>query len=60
VESLVRWWLEGDRSADPELPILSGWRRDLAGDALLAWLSGETAIAIDERSDAGIRLAEES
>jgi histidyl-tRNA synthetase len=47
-------------TADAELPILSGWRRDLAGDALLAWLSGETAIAIDERSDAGIRLAEES
>jgi ribonuclease D len=60
VESLVRWWLEGDRNEDPGLPVLSGWRRELAGEALLAWLSGETAIAIDERSDAGIRLAEEN
>lgn len=60
VEQLVRWWLEDEREADPDLPILAGWRRDLAGEALLGWLSGETAIAIDEGSDAGIRLAEES
>lgn len=58
VERLVRWWLEEDRESDPDLPILSGWRRELAGEALLGWLAGETAIAIDEGSDAGIRLAE--
>ncbi len=57
VEELVRWWVEGDRDTEPELPVLGGWRRELAGEALLAWLSGETAIEIDESSDAGIRLA---
>lgn len=57
IEALVRWWLEGDRSREPELPVLGGWRRDLAGEALLAWLAGETAIAIDEGSEAGIKLA---
>lgn len=57
IEALVRWWLEGDRAREPELPVLAGWRRELAGDALLAWLSGETTIAIDEGSEAGIKLA---
>lgn len=57
VESLVRWWVEGNRSEEPDLPLLAGWRRELAGRALLSWLSGETAIEIDEASDAGIRLA---
>lgn len=58
IEALVRWWLEGERSREPELPVLAGWRRELAGGALLAWLSGETTIAIDEASEAGIKLAE--
>ncbi|HLE84387.1 MAG TPA: HRDC domain-containing protein [Thermoanaerobaculia bacterium] len=58
IEALVRWWLEGDRGREPDLPVLAGWRRELAGETLLAWLSGETTIAIDEASEAGIRLAE--
>lgn len=57
LESLVRWWLEDDRDREPELAILTGWRRELAGEALLSILAGETAVAIDESSDAGIRLA---
>ncbi|MFW6175236.1 MAG: ribonuclease D [Acidobacteriota bacterium] len=57
LESLVRWWIEGDRSRQPDLAILTGWRRELAGKALLSILAGETAVAIDESSDAGIRLA---
>jgi ribonuclease D len=56
IEALVRWWLEGDRSREPALPILTSWRRELAGEALLAWLSGKTTIAIDETSEAGIKL----
>jgi ribonuclease D len=59
VERLVRWWLEGDRDRESDQPVLAGWRRELVGEALLAWLRGQTAIAIDESSDAGIRLAEE-
>lgn len=57
IDEVVRWWLEGDRSREPDLPVLGGWRRELAGEALLAWLAGETAIAIDEGSEAGIKLA---
>ena len=58
IEALLRWWLEGDRSREPDdLPVLGGWRRDLVGNTLLAWLAGETAIAIDEASEAGIKLA---
>lgn len=59
VERLVRWWIEGDRDREPEVAVLTGWRRELAGEALLAWLRGRTAIAIDESSEAGIRLAED-
>ena len=58
IDKLVRWWVEGDRASEPDLPLLSGWRRELAGAALLRWLEGETAIAIDESSEAGIRLAD--
>lgn len=57
IDELVRWWLEGERSREPDLPVLAGWRRDLAGETLLDWLAGETAIAIDEGSEAGIKLA---
>ena len=55
-ETLVRWWIEGDRSAEPGLPLLSGWRRELAGQAALDWLAGETAVAADPRDDSGLRL----
>ncbi|MGD2115600.1 MAG: HRDC domain-containing protein [Acidobacteriota bacterium] len=58
VDQLVRWWVEGNRAEEPDVPLLAGWRRELAGEALLRWLSGQTAIEIDEASDAGIRLAE--
>jgi ribonuclease D len=59
VEALARWWAEGDRNAPPELDVLSGWRYELAGASLLAWLSGETSIAVDDESEAGIRLVDE-
>lgn len=39
LESLVRWWHGGDREAEPDLPLLAGWRRELAGQALLERLS---------------------
>lgn len=59
VEALARWWAEGDRDHPPALDVLSGWRYELAGAALLAWLSGETSIAVDDESEAGIRLVDE-
>lgn len=59
VDALARWWAEGDRSEPPKLDVLSGWRYELAGASLLGWLSGETSIAVDDESEAGIRLVEE-
>ncbi len=44
-EALAGWWLAGDRSREPDLPLLQGWRRELAGQAALDWLAGRTAIA---------------
>lgn len=37
-ERLVAWWTTGDRDREPDLPLLSGWRRQLAGEAALDWL----------------------
>lgn len=56
IETLTRWWAEEDHATEPDLALLRGWRRELAGDALLEWLSGASAIVIDEQSEAGIRL----
>jgi ribonuclease D len=44
-EELALWWAgrgPGARAAGgavPDLPLLTGWRRDLAGEAVLAWLA---------------------
>jgi ribonuclease D len=54
-EELARWWWErgsreGDAaaaSAELDLPLLAGWRRELAGQAALDWLAGQTANAAD-------------
>lgn len=63
-ETLVRWWSEGrgrggdqgERRREPDLALLAGWRRELAGEAALAWLAGESAVAADPGADSGIRL----
>lgn len=55
VEDLVRWWLEGDRSEEPDLPVLAGWRRELAGQPALDWLAGRTALAVDPEHGSGLR-----
>ncbi|HEX2164685.1 MAG TPA: hypothetical protein VHM02_12110, partial [Thermoanaerobaculia bacterium] len=61
-EALVRWWVESGEgrgaAPEPELPLLSGWRRELAGQAALDWLAGQTAIAADPSSESGVRLVE--
>ena len=38
-DSLVRWWLEGDRHREPNLSLLTGWRRQIAGEAALELLA---------------------
>ncbi len=58
IEALVRWWSEGDREAEPPLPLLRGWRRELVGGQAIAWLAGESVIAIDPDSPSGIGLDE--
>lgn len=40
-DALVRWWLNGSGSGEPSLPVLSGWRRELAGRAALDWLASQ-------------------
>lgn len=58
-DELVRWWVEeGGEAPEPDLPLLSGWRRRLAGQAALDWLAGQTAIAADADSESGLRLVE--
>ena len=45
-EALVRWWSgrdDGGGAAEPDLPLLVGWRREVAGAAALARLAELTA-----------------
>jgi ribonuclease D len=56
IDDLIAWWLVGDHDAEPDLPLLTGWRRQLAGQDVLDWLAGRTTIAADD-SEAGVRIA---
>ena len=56
IEAVVRWWLDGDRAEPPDTALLRGWRRDLAGEAILGWLRGDAALVADPDSEAGIAL----
>jgi ribonuclease D len=55
-DDVIAWWLVGDHDAEPEIPLLTGWRRELAGQDVLDWLAGRTTIAVDD-SEAGVRIA---
>lgn len=56
VEVVARWWFEGDHDEVPPVPVMHGWRRELAGDSLLRWLGGELALLADAREPLGFRL----
>ena len=56
IEELTEWWLVGDRDVEPDIPMLHGWRRELAGQEVMDWLAGKSAIAVDSDSGAGIRV----
>jgi len=56
IDDLIAWWLVGDRSIEPDLPLLRGWRRELVGADLLNWLQGKTAVVVDPDSEAGLSI----
>jgi ribonuclease D len=56
IDDLIAWWLTGDRLVEPDLPLLQGWRRELAGQDVLDWLHGDTAVVVDPTSEAGVRI----
>ena len=56
IDDVIAWWLVGDHDAEPDVPFLTGWRRELAGADVLDWLAGRTTIAVDD-SEAGVRIA---
>ncbi len=43
-DALVSWFVETEGAGrEPDLPLLRGWRRQLAGEAALEWLEEKTA-----------------
>ncbi|MCK9487067.1 MAG: ribonuclease D [Dehalococcoidia bacterium] len=56
IDDLIAWWLVGDRSVEPDIPLLHGWRRDLVGGDLLEWLQGKTSVVVDPDSEAGLTI----
>jgi len=56
LDALALWWFEGNRTEEPPLAVLRGWRRALVGDAALDWLEGRTAIVADPSAPLGVRL----
>tara|TARA_Y100001960_G_C14754601_1_gene870515 strand:+ start:845 stop:2032 length:1188 start_codon:yes stop_codon:yes gene_type:complete len=55
IDMLITWWLSTDRGIEPDLRLLQGWRREIAGQDILSWLSGETSVVVDS-SSAGIKI----
>lgn len=39
LDALAGWWSRGNPEIEPDLPLLRGWRRELIGAELLAWLA---------------------
>lgn len=56
LDAVTDWWLRGDREQTPDIPLLHGWRRAVAGDAVLHWLRGEAGLFADRDNPAGLRL----
>ncbi|GMU41026.1 MAG: 3'-5' exonuclease [Chloroflexota bacterium] len=56
IDDVIAWWLVGDRSQEPDIPLLSGWRREMVGADILEWLRGETAVVVDPDTEAGLSI----
>ena len=54
-DDVIAWWLAGDHNEEPDIPLLTSWRREVAGQDVLDWLAGRTSIAVDD-SEAGVRI----
>lgn len=57
-EALAAWFDEGARGAEPDIQLLAGWRRELAGEAVLAWLRGERAIIASHDGEEALALVD--
>jgi len=58
-EALVAWFEHAeDGDPEPDLPLLRGWRRELAGNAVLAWLRGDAVLAVGRSGPGALRLIE--
>jgi ribonuclease D len=56
-DALARWCDERGRDAgEPPMPLLQGWRREIAGAAALAWLRGDAALEASRDGAAAVRL----
>jgi hypothetical protein len=55
LEALARWRLDGD-APEPELPVLSGWRRGSVGSLLLDVLHSRRAVGLAEMAGRGLQL----
>jgi len=56
-EDLVLWYETPEaQRVDDEVALLHGWRRELAGNALLRWLDGAESIVADPDSLGGLSL----
>ncbi len=53
VDALLAWWTSGDRGREPALPLLSGWRRELAGEPALEWLA-RSSPSLSAAQDGGL------
>ncbi|MGM0577208.1 MAG: ribonuclease D [Myxococcota bacterium] len=57
IEATLRWWRDGaSPTAAREHDLLHGWRRDLVGDEVLAFLAGRRALLVDPEEEGGFRL----
>ena len=57
-EALAAWWGAGAGGAEPGIALLGGWRRELAGEAVLAWLRGERAIVSSRDGEQALALVD--
>jgi ribonuclease D len=56
IDEVIAWWLVGDHTREPDVQLLQGWRRTLAGQDILDWLRGQTTVAVDPDTEAGISI----